>query len=459
MSATNETNFIGLYASLASRLELELSNKSAAPETSSMFSNYPYAAADEPFDQMKSGSSTTTTNKAAASSHGSYLASGDKASAIPFDSPLDQSMGSPASSRDFGSPTFQDLDFDFSTVADAPLFPCNGTQEESHNNGWLSGIPLFGDELVAQPSQPRLSQCLAASQQTQTAFPTASQQQRDLAKFDFSFDATLRHEQQQQQKSEFADAFATLNARASSESSSVDMYSASTNNSQQQLSGQHEYSPEADKLVREFARNKNISEIDMLIRALKVAGINISDEAVREAMASASDSGSAASSPSASQVSSQSSSVSSAPVSPVVLPTAVASIRRVDSTSLFTDSNKNRSSLQSTLKRQTLGENSLVGKRFVCDSCGKTFDRQFNLRTHAMTHIKPEDRERPFVCPWAACSKPFSRKYDAERHYRSIHVKKGELATSAEIEDALSGRSDHRHDGDCLSLSVEKANG
>ncbi|PWN90954.1 hypothetical protein FA10DRAFT_128144 [Acaromyces ingoldii] len=431
MSAT-DGNFFGLYASLASRLDLDLVKKELASAPSAMFSTHPYAASDEAFDQMKASSSNNNYGVA------------DKASAIPFDSPLDQSMGSPASSRDFGSPTFQDLDFDFSGVADAPLFPCNGTQEESHNNGWLSGIPLFGDELVAQP---RLSQ--SQSQQAQTSFPTASQQQRELAKYDFSFDSALRQEQQHQAKVD--DTFATLNARAPSEPRS-DMRSASPDT---QPAFDQSYTVEANKLVREFARSKNISELDMLIRALKVAGINVSDDAVLEAMASASVSTSPVSSPSASQASSQSS-TSSPPVSPVVLPTAVAAVRRAESTSLFTDS-KTRSSIQASAKRQTVGESGLQGKRFVCDSCGKTFDRHFNLRTHAMTHIKPEDRERPFVCPWGSCAKPFSRKYDAERHYRSIHVKKGELATRAEIEEALSGRHDHQHDS--VNVTVEKANG
>ncbi|KAG0304704.1 hypothetical protein BGZ98_005148 [Dissophora globulifera] len=49
---------------------------------------------------------------------------------------------------------------------------------------------------------------------------------------------------------------------------------------------------------------------------------------------------------------------------------------------------------------------------FECDKCDKTFNRQFNLKSHQRTH----SNEKPNKCHY--CPKAFLRKYDCERHVR-----------------------------------------
>ncbi|KAE8220022.1 hypothetical protein CF319_g6392 [Tilletia indica] len=71
------------------------------------------------------------------------------------------------------------------------------------------------------------------------------------------------------------------------------------------------------------------------------------------------------------------------------------------------------------------------GKRaFSCNVCHKHFDRAFNLRTHADTHKTVEEREKGkrFVCPHNhgesdECGKPFARKHDCIRHWKTVHGK------------------------------------
>lgn len=62
---------------------------------------------------------------------------------------------------------------------------------------------------------------------------------------------------------------------------------------------------------------------------------------------------------------------------------------------------------------------------FPCSKCGRVFGRNYNLTAHGLTH-DPE-QPRPFVCPVKGCDKAFARKYDAQRHYRKLHVNQGSL--------------------------------
>lgn len=82
-------------------------------------------------------------------------------------------------------------------------------------------------------------------------------------------------------------------------------------------------------------------------------------------------------------------------------------------------SSKPRKKPTSVVKPPILGESAQP----TCPTCGTTFSRVFNLKTHMDTHIPPEQRSKPFICPNAGCRKGFSRKSDMKRHAK-IHSRK-----------------------------------
>ncbi|KAJ1956863.1 hypothetical protein EC988_001128 [Linderina pennispora] len=53
-------------------------------------------------------------------------------------------------------------------------------------------------------------------------------------------------------------------------------------------------------------------------------------------------------------------------------------------------------------------------RRFDCDLCDRSFARQYNLKTHRLTHFPDARESRPFQCPH--CTKAFTRKHDLQRH-------------------------------------------
>ncbi|KAJ2823941.1 hypothetical protein IWW50_003564 [Coemansia erecta] len=53
-------------------------------------------------------------------------------------------------------------------------------------------------------------------------------------------------------------------------------------------------------------------------------------------------------------------------------------------------------------------------KRFHCDICNRGFSRQYNMRTHRLTHNPQSGRARPHKC--GHCRRSFTRKHDLERH-------------------------------------------
>ncbi|KAJ2684789.1 hypothetical protein GGH99_003941, partial [Coemansia sp. RSA 1285] len=53
-------------------------------------------------------------------------------------------------------------------------------------------------------------------------------------------------------------------------------------------------------------------------------------------------------------------------------------------------------------------------RRFDCDVCSRSFARQYNLKTHRLTHFPEAQESRPFKC--LHCIKAFTRKHDLRRH-------------------------------------------
>ncbi|KAI8320787.1 hypothetical protein GQ54DRAFT_317908 [Martensiomyces pterosporus] len=53
-------------------------------------------------------------------------------------------------------------------------------------------------------------------------------------------------------------------------------------------------------------------------------------------------------------------------------------------------------------------------RRFNCDICDRSFARQYNLKTHRLTHFPDLKEARPFKC--MHCTKAFTRKHDLQRH-------------------------------------------
>jgi hypothetical protein len=345
--------------------------------------------------------------------------------AIPFDSPFDQSLGSPASTRDYHQSPLQD--FDFSTSIDAPLFPEHGTQQSMHSDNLLAGLPLFGNELA-------LSQTLDNAEATGATMSSLNAIQ-DVPASDFSFDA-LASNMTAYEGNLTDDLVAFNNPITTALEQSYD-----SNNGIEFLN------EASDSFVRACTRLKMEQGVDGLQQALRSAGWNV-DANLAASIASTAES-LCSRSPSPSLASSQDSAAYSpqtnGSVSPMILPSSAATVAP--------GSRKVRSSIQSSRTSVVghSGQRNYSTKRFVCPDCDKWFDRAFNLRTHSLTHVAPNDREKPYSCPWTQCNKPFSRKYDAERHYRTVHVKRGEHASDEEVEMALSG---HRACSD-----VDAANG
>ncbi|KAJ2453952.1 hypothetical protein EV183_001908 [Coemansia sp. RSA 2336] len=53
-------------------------------------------------------------------------------------------------------------------------------------------------------------------------------------------------------------------------------------------------------------------------------------------------------------------------------------------------------------------------RQFHCDICNRSFSRQYNMRTHRLTHDPQSQAARPHKC--AHCLRRFTRKHDLERH-------------------------------------------
>ncbi|KAF8233164.1 hypothetical protein L208DRAFT_1060855, partial [Tricholoma matsutake] len=55
------------------------------------------------------------------------------------------------------------------------------------------------------------------------------------------------------------------------------------------------------------------------------------------------------------------------------------------------------------------------GKRHVCPTCFKRFNRPSSLKIHVNTHTGAT----PFRCPWPDCGREFNVNSNMRRHYRN----------------------------------------
>ncbi|KAJ1646860.1 hypothetical protein LPJ64_001680 [Coemansia asiatica] len=67
-------------------------------------------------------------------------------------------------------------------------------------------------------------------------------------------------------------------------------------------------------------------------------------------------------------------------------------------------------------------------RKFNCDVCHRSFARQYNLKTHRLTHFPNTQESRPFKCPH--CPKAFTRKHDLQRH-SVLHERKDKHTCSS----------------------------
>ena len=58
-------------------------------------------------------------------------------------------------------------------------------------------------------------------------------------------------------------------------------------------------------------------------------------------------------------------------------------------------------------------------------------------------------RNKPYVCPFDECGKDFARKHDCQRHFKTVHVKRGEapLAMLDMIVNAHEGEDEEDQEG------------
>ncbi|GAA5897883.1 C2H2-type zinc finger protein [Sporobolomyces salmoneus] len=67
---------------------------------------------------------------------------------------------------------------------------------------------------------------------------------------------------------------------------------------------------------------------------------------------------------------------------------------------------------QATIDAAKRRRNANAVAKFVCDLCGETFTRRYNLRGHQRAH----NGEKPYKCSYEGCDKAFARAHDCKRH-------------------------------------------
>lgn len=74
-------------------------------------------------------------------------------------------------------------------------------------------------------------------------------------------------------------------------------------------------------------------------------------------------------------------------------------------------------------------------KLFVCDECGKDFNRRYNLKIHLRVHTG----ETPYLCPKEGCKKKFMWRSSLLHHTRLHEIREGQAMPSTG--DVANGRS------------------
>ncbi|GAA6059477.1 hypothetical protein JCM10212_002220 [Sporobolomyces blumeae] len=67
---------------------------------------------------------------------------------------------------------------------------------------------------------------------------------------------------------------------------------------------------------------------------------------------------------------------------------------------------------QATIDAAKRRRNANAVAKFVCELCGETFTRRYNLRGHQRAH----NGEKPYKCSYEGCDKAFARAHDCKRH-------------------------------------------
>ncbi|GAA5891786.1 hypothetical protein JCM6882_006207 [Rhodosporidiobolus microsporus] len=82
------------------------------------------------------------------------------------------------------------------------------------------------------------------------------------------------------------------------------------------------------------------------------------------------------------------------------------------STSPAEDFTKESKTTQATIDAAKRRRNVNAVAKFVCELCGETFTRRYNLRGHQRAHAG----EKPYKCSYEGCDKSFARAHDCKRH-------------------------------------------
>ncbi|GAA5975340.1 hypothetical protein JCM11641_005944 [Rhodosporidiobolus odoratus] len=73
---------------------------------------------------------------------------------------------------------------------------------------------------------------------------------------------------------------------------------------------------------------------------------------------------------------------------------------------------KESKTTQATIEAAKRRRNKDAVAKFVCELCGETFTRRYNLRGHQRAHRN----EKPYKCSYDGCDKAFARAHDCKRH-------------------------------------------